>query len=301
MKATLGELRAHLAGFNLTWTLRRIGELSASLKGNSVAIAGVKTAAYSLPYLALLAVEVSSDASVEEPGHLQIAEAIRLFNGLEEPPFADGGSEWDGFEYLIRTAYAQLSAPHDLHNATARTWMLYNDVWPTVAAAKGLDPAAHLRELTGLSLRQLVMLGFAYSARAAPGWFEPYPVSALALLPADLGVGAAEQEAFLNWVGASYADIRRMGARALPDETYDKYRLSPFLVKPVVRPERRPQGASESVHLVPAPAFLARRVTDGLSRAGNRQRRWRGEQRFQDSLWPRLSGIRRHVTSRWFW
>jgi len=263
-KATLEELRAHLARFNLTWTLRRIAEVGAVALESALELPEISAPAYCLPYLALVALQVCSDDGGDDPGYSpHLVEAIRLFNGLEEP-LESTGSEWDGYDFLIRTAYAQLPAHYDLHNSTARTWLLYNDIWPTVAKAQGVAASTRLSELTGVSLPQLIMFGYAYTGRSKSGYFVPYTEQQLATLKPELGVGPVQQQRFLDWVTTSYVDARVNAAQASPGIGYDKYRLSPFLTKPVARPERPPAGAPDGLHLVPVPAFLARRVTEGL-------------------------------------
>ena len=261
---TLEQLRSHLSRFNLTWMLRCLGQLSALVEGKTgTSIEGVAVAAYCLPYLALVAIEVSSDDVVTIPSHADLAEAARIFNGMTEPRINGGSDPWI-FEYLIRMGCLQFAGTQDLHNATARTWMLYHELWPKVPKAAGFHPAKALHDLTGLSLRQLVALGYAYSVLARPGYFVPYPEDALKKLPTTLGVRPEEQQRFLDWMTGTYDEIRKLGAREVPHAAYDKYRLSPFLVKPVVRPDRPPEAGAEAVLLVPSPRYLARRVTDGV-------------------------------------
>jgi hypothetical protein len=94
----------------------------------------------------------------------------------------------------------------------------------------------------------------------------PYSDEALAPLTAELGIGADEHQRFLDWIAASYAEIRELGAMLTVPPGYEKYRLSPLLTKPVVRPDLAPDGI-QGIHLVPAPQYLIRRVSDGLYHA----------------------------------
>lgn len=260
------ELRRHLARFNLAFLLRRIGELHAEIGTRAfVSVGGAAVHPHSLPYLALVAIESSSDDVHTIPTQMDIAEAARIFNGLDEPQDLADESV---FEFLIRMGYAQFAGP-DLRNSIARTWLLYETVWPSCVKAASFDISQAIRHETGLSLRQVMALGFAYSGRSSQskqGYWVPYSDEAIGPLTATLGIGADEHRRFLNWIAASYAEIRELGAKLPVPAGYEKYRLSPFLIKPVVRPDQPPDGV-EHIHLVPAPQHLIRRVSDGLYHA----------------------------------
>jgi len=265
---TVAQLRAHLSHFNLSWTLRRIGELSAAADGHSfIEVAAVPVASHSLPYLAVVAIEVSTDDVPTVPTLADVAEAARIYNSLIEPDFTADRADTRVFEYLIRLGYSQFAGRVDLRNLIARTWILYHLLWPKTEQASTFDIVAAIGTETGLDLRQLMMFGFAYSGHSKPGYMTPYNDDALAMLPIGLRAGPQEQARFLAWVTASFAEVRQIGAASLPHEDYDKYRLSPFLVKPVVRPDNPPTPGGDSIRLVPIPRYLARRVTDGLYHA----------------------------------
>jgi hypothetical protein len=227
-------------------------------------LGGVIASHQALRYIALIAVESSSDASQVVPQPDDIRHAVRLFDGL--PDIAPTGASDGLLEYLVRMAYAQFAGRDDLHNMIARTWTLYEHIWPTVEKAKSFDVRAAIREEAGLELAQLMFFGLAYLANVTKrrdGFFRPYSDDALLNLPSHLEVGPLEHHNVLEFVAANYDDIRRT-ARSLPrPPELDQYTLSPFLFKPVLRPDIAPPGA-EGVYLVPAPRLLALRVTQGV-------------------------------------
>lgn len=266
----LSELRAYLATLNLTWFLRRIAEVSSRLdRGGSDDVSGVQVSRHSLAYLALVAIESSSDDVVLVPDFTHVAEAARLFNALRDPLVAEAASDDAALEHAIRLGYSQLSGGVDLKNLVARALLLFGEIWVRSPEASQLDVVAAINALTGLNHAQLTALGFALSGQAlSTGFVAPYDASALAKFPAALGIGASQQALFLEWVSASYAEIRQAAAQLpVPNETYEKYRLSPFLTTPLVRPDRPPTDAPKDVYLAPTPTYLARRVTDGVYHA----------------------------------
>jgi hypothetical protein len=280
---TVEELRAHLARFNLAWTLRRIGALDAALhsKGPKATFEHA-IPPHALPYVALVAVEASSDDVLAVPDEADVMAAVGIFNCLQEPSLADLSTDRGVFESLIRMGHSQLSGRGDTLHDVARTWMLFEQLWPRVTQAAHLDVNAAIRRETGLSLLQFLMFGFALSQHGTPGYMGPYTPEALAKLPCQLGAGPAEQEAFLNWASASYDEVRQLAAKDSVEPAYKRYALSPFLLKPIVRPDRLPAVGAEHVRLVPVPRYLIRRVTLGLyhalataSHQGNKQNAFR--------------------------
>jgi hypothetical protein len=227
-------------------------------------LGGVLVSQQGLRYIALAAVEASSDANQDVPQRDDIVQAARIFDSL---PDVAPTQESDGvLEYLVRMAYAQFAGRDDLHNMVARTWAIYEHIWPTVEKAKSFDVRDAIRTEAGLSLAHLMFFGLAYLSNVTKrrdGFFRPYSDEALLALPAHLAVGPTEHRNFLELVTASYEELR-LTARSLPrPPDLDQYTLSPFLLKPVLRPDAAPPGAN-GVYLVPVPSLLALRVTQGV-------------------------------------
>lgn len=272
--ATPAQLRLHLSQFNLAWLLRFFGAYNGSLGVEARGqVNGVVVSQHALAYLALASLEAASDDVVTVPGTEDLARAVQLFDGL--PEMTPEGEETDGvLEYLLRKAYAEFAGNDDLHNMIARTWCLYELLWPRVQKADAIDVAAAIRAETGLNLRQLMLFGLTYSVRSKSGFWEPYSLEGIQMLPQDLGIGDAEHQSFLRMVTATCAEIRELAEHAVRGRDFEQYVLSPFLLKPVVRPDRPPETGAEEVRLVPVPRYLALRVTQGLyhmlSSANNR-------------------------------
>lgn len=255
------DLRRHLSRFSLVWTLRRIAEVGKAIGDSSwKEIEGIPVATHCLAFLALTAIESSTDENPRIPNPGDIAEAARIYNGLGENYRNDGS---DAFEAFIRIGYAQFSTPRQQH-AIPRNWMLYRDTWYRCKKAARFDIASAIFKETGLSLQQLMVLTLAYGGRSASGYCSPYSDENLKTFPGRLGIGPEEQAKFLKRVTASYAEIRELGAKTPMRSGYEKYRLNPLLLKPVVRPDSLPEAAPSNTLLVPARSHLVRRITDGL-------------------------------------
>jgi hypothetical protein len=270
---TVSDLRSYVARFNLTWFLRRIGEITCGLeRGQLDSIGGVHVSRHSLAYVALVAIAASSDEPELVPDFSNLAEAVRIFNCLHDPLVEEAESSDAALEHLIRVGYSQLSGGADLQNLIARTSIIFGAAWARSPDASRFDVAAAIEATTGVTQAQLLVLGLAFSGRAltvgSAGYVTPYDKQVLAKFPPGLGIGSEQQARFLNWVSATYAEIRELAARVqVPNETYEKYRLSPLLLTPLVRPDRPPPTATKDVYLAPVPAYLARRVTDGIYHA----------------------------------
>lgn len=256
---TFDDLRRNLSRFNLTWTLRRVGEVSSALGSKqAMLIDGVPVTRHSLPVVAIAAIESSSDRNRTIPSVRNIAEAARIYTGLREPSRADGS---DAFALLIRMAHQQFSEPNT-YQSIARNWSLYGPTWRACKKARHLDIDLAVQTTTGLTLTQLMVLSLAYASKGNAGYWIPY--DDLSGLTASLGIGPTEHKRFLDLVSGSYDEIRELAATCPSRKGYEQYRLNPLLVKPVVRPDTPPELGAEGVHLVPVPNFLARRVCDGI-------------------------------------
>lgn len=263
--STLDELRSFLAQFNLASLLKVVGEVAGEHERGQRYLLGVEVHAHALAYVALVAIEASSDTLTDVPSRAAVAKALITFYGLREPLLDEVETRSDAaLEHAIRSGYAQLRGESDLKHILARAWLIYGAAWSRSPKATPFDIAAAIHTTAGVTLEQLMVLGYAYSGRARKGGYvEPYSADALAQLP--VAISETEQAQFLERSCATYEEIRVAAASfPVPSRDYEKYRLSPFFVKPLVRADVLPAQAPPDALLAPAPAYLARRVTEGV-------------------------------------
>lgn len=268
--STLDDLSSFLRQFTLARFLKIVGGVAGEYERGLRRLHGVEVRSYSLAYLALVAVEASSDQATSAPSRADVARALRKFYGLPEPLLTEVDARPDAaLEHAIRASYVQLSGNVNLGNVLARAWLIYGVAWARSAKSALFGIASAIADATGLTLEQLMFLGYAFSGQAHnQGYVTPYATAKLASLPGYLGIGEAEQARFLDWSTASYDQIRRAAASfPVPSRDYEKYRLSPFVSRPLVRADALPAEAPTDALLAPAPAYLARRVTEGVFHA----------------------------------
>jgi hypothetical protein len=296
--STVSQVREFLRRFQCSDTLRILGSASeqvdAAPQNIFMTIGDEAVPAHAIPYLALLAIEESSDivpptwgfcSLLVGPRGAQMARFVRelamttpdaerliqMFHNLRDPISIEADGSGDaGLECALRMASAQFVHQGPLNYLLPRTLLLYRDIWPTVAKARGVSPCDDLVRLTGLQLEQILLFGKAFFARTKGGFFRPYRADQLEDGSGQLAalltrIGQAQ---FLDWLSTDYPAIRSEASKFVPqDETYDPYRFNPLVEFPIVRPQVQPLGAttdSERIYLLPCRRLLLTRVTSGL-------------------------------------
>jgi SEC-C motif len=269
-----GDLREHLKRFPTRSTLSQLGSISFSLDhppphlAESVAgyapFKGTIVMTHSLPYLALLSIESSSDHDGRPMDDRDFEDACNIFLNLKHPAVGRlASNERGAVEYLLRNAQSFAFQAEQRHRLP-RVVMLLKEIWPTVVKAQNVRPIDDLVQITGLDLDRLLFLGWAAYSASQKGWFRPYAPESSKVAPL---FSAEAQQVFLTWASADYDTIRSNAstyAHDLPDDTFDQYRFNPLAVHPIVRPDVQPDPAAPPVYLVPSHRLLFERVHRGL-------------------------------------
>lgn len=254
------DLEKHLAQFNLTWTLRRLGELSEAIgERSAIALGNRPVPAYCIPYLALVAIEVSNDESGKATTHEDLAEAARIYMGIRDDDIAGDRV----FEFLLRLGYQQFSESDRLH-AIARAWMLYRVLWPVVPEASAIIVDDSLRAAIGVNLECFLYFSMVHVMGACKGYVLPSAGEEATISFRKRGATLGDEEKYFGAISATYADIRALAKRTHLREGLKRYRANPLQRWPLVRPDLVPDGASKPVYLAPTPWWLLRRATDGI-------------------------------------
>lgn len=296
--STVAQLRDFLRRHQCSDTLRILGsageQVDEAPDNITMTIGGEAVPAHAIPYLALLAIEESSDIMPQTWGFCgllirahgkqmvrflretgmttpEFERLIQMFHNLRDPISVEAVGNGDaGLECALRMAGSQFVHQGPMNYLVPRTLLLYRDIWPTVVKANGVTPCDDLQRLTGLELEQMLLFAKAMFARTKGGFFRPYSAQELrdGSGPLTHLLTPEAQGRFLDWVSADYAKIRANAKKFIPsNEAYDPYRFNPLLKYPVVRPEVQPLGGHlphERIHLLPCRRLLLTRVTTGL-------------------------------------
>lgn len=259
-ESTPDQLETFLAQFNLAFLLRRLGELAEAEFRNDEGPTLFSVNA--LTHLGEVAIRVGSDLNERIPDFKDIEKAVLLFHGLPEPNDRQG-EDGGALEILLRIGNSQFVQPL-LEHLLVRSWMIYERLWRTTPNARDFDIDGAVQELTGSSYPRLIPTSLAYSGNGRKGYSMPYPSGSQSNFPEQFRLTETQERRLLDWMTATYSEIRTLGAKA---PSAGKYALSPFLEKPMVRPDIVPDGADPEVRLVPLPAYVWRKVTAGLYHA----------------------------------
>jgi len=296
--STVADVREFLRRFPCCDTLRILGHASEQVDEAPaeiiMTIGAEALPPHAIPYLALLAIEESSDFVPptwgfcgmvvgpagsrmvrfrREPGMTaaEVERLIQMFHNLRDPISTEAdGSGNAGLEFAVRLSTSQFLHQGPLNYLVPRTLLLYRDIWPTVEKANALTPCDELANTVGLQLEQLLLFANAFYATGRGGFFQPYPPDRLGEAGGRLAslLTPAAQARFLEWASADYATIRSKASRHVPpNEAYDPYRFNPLMEHPIIRPQLQPLGVADGsrrVYLLPCRRLLMLRATNGL-------------------------------------
>lgn len=256
-----------LRRFQLHDALRLIGSLSHKwLSAHNQAVRecrGVPVSDSVLAYLAMRLIESSNDYRSAHLTESDVLQAVDMYWGLPEPIEAEVEPNPDSC--LIRSGNTQFDYQRPFQNLLPRVLAIYRDLWPQVYGAAPIGNS--IKSISGLSIEEILLMTFAFSGRAANGFFRLYPESVTTDERIRSTFTQEKQRSYVNWISCGYKEFRersRVGRRAMPSSTYERNRFNPLMKYPAIRPDRNPMPGQPPVYIVPVPRLLIERVTRGL-------------------------------------
>lgn len=181
-----------------------------------------------------------------------------MYHNLREPkPISEDAA----VTMLLRMGYTQAVNHPSPSQLLARSWYLYQQLWPSVEKARSVYVADMIEDLLGVSYDKALAWGFAYWGSAKKGYTSPYPEVMPEEWPVRYRFSREEAMRFYDWMSCTYEQVRQS---ARQNDEFEKFSLSPFLEKPFVKPDIVPDGASSAVRAVPIPSFVLQKVTSGI-------------------------------------
>lgn len=213
---------------------------------------------WQLAHFAKTLIEASNDFRSGQVHDEELYLACNYYNNIRESSPGDPATPEGRREVLnnmIRLSYAQFPFQMQNHRADIpRALILFEKIAAEHKAEFDMDRA--FRDLTGLSVREFIMHGFALWAIAGNGSIPPVKEQGdprgKQLLPAD------KQQRFRDLVTADYAKFRECQAGQYQKAGFEKQQFNCLHRYPLIRTQK-------SGKLVcPVPLLLLRRVTRGI-------------------------------------
>jgi len=183
-------------------------------------------------------------------------DVVRMANNIYsiQDPFL--GTNAGGIMTLVRTAYEQFPYQEQLQYLVPRHIMLYLESNPPQPS---FDLDGEFRKVTGLSVKDFMMIGFIFYAAAIPFHsFERAFIENTQVTSVRPYVTPDKIDAFLAAVGADFRDFKN---RRLEEEKtapgLGRFTFNPLLSRPVIK---LPNGSL----CVPIPRLLIYRITQGI-------------------------------------
>ena len=256
-----------LRKFQLHEALRLIGSLSyswsATQKEPVQKVRGVPVSDSLLAYLAMRLIESSNDYRSVNMTEADVLRAADMYWGLPDP--IDAEVEPNSNSCLMRFGSSQFDYQRPSHNLLPRAFAIYRDLWPQVPDAIPIREA--IESISGLGIEEILLMAFAFSGRAAKGFFRIYP-DAVTTDERIRDISTKEKQlSFVNWISCGYREFReraRAEMQAMPNSSYERNRFNPLIKYPAIRPDRNPMPGEPPVYVVPVHRLLIERVTRGL-------------------------------------
>lgn len=251
------EIRAQLGKFSTVNLLRTVGQMADEVYLGPESQAEVTLDA--LAYIARAAIEAGSDENTKVATPEDIRTSAHMYHNLREPK--PTSVEDAAVTMLLRMGYTQAVNHPSPGQLLARSWYLYQHLWPSVEKARAFHLAEALEVLLGITYDKALAWGFAYWGSAKKGFTSPYPEVMPERWPLRYQFSREEGTRFYDWMSCTYEDVKQAVSQ---NDEYEKFSLSPFLDKPFVKPDVVPDGASPGVRVVPIPSFVLQKVTSGI-------------------------------------
>jgi hypothetical protein len=220
----------------------------ATLNGQNVIVTH-----HALAELAMWAIRRHSECGDRQPSP---DDFVRLANKIYsiEDPFL--GTRAGGIMTLVRALYEQAPYQEEVRYLIPRHIILHLESKPP-RSSFDLDSA--FQRATGLTVKQFMMIGFAfYAAALAHHSFERGFVENTQVKSLKAYVGSGMVDAFLAAAGADFETFRNLRLEEERDAPgFGRYTFNPLLDRPVIK---LPNG----LVCVPVPRLLIHRITRGI-------------------------------------
>ena len=213
---------------------------------------------WQLAHFAKMLIEASNDFRSGRVNDQELYLACNYYNNIREPtpddPFTPEGRR-EILNNLIRISYTQF--PYQMINHRAdisRALILFEELAAKVTSEFNVDSA--FRALTGLSVREFIVNGFAIWAIVGAGEIppasEPKDPRLKEFLPLE------KQQRFRALVTADYATFRECQSKQFRIDGFERQQFNCLQTYPLIRTQK-------SRKLVcPVPLLLVRRITRGI-------------------------------------
>lgn len=263
MKYSANEIGTYLKRFSLHEALRLIGEISYTIRNKSswTNVRGIPISDSILAYIAMRLIENSNDYRSGKMTIDDLSKACDMYFGLPDPI----ENNLDAQACLIRLGSVQFDYDREERNLLPRTLLIYRDLWSRFAQSSKVDIESALRNISGLSLGEILIFALAFTGASKRGFFRIYEDRQRTTPRLRTLFAREKQIAFVNWIACGYSEFREKAKLPnIPSRFHEKFRFNPMAKKPLIIPDRNPKPGLPQVYIVPIHRLLFERVTRGL-------------------------------------
>jgi hypothetical protein len=215
-------------------------------------VGGTVVTPWALAFIAKTSLLRSTDNRQQELSDQEFARLLSMQDSLEDAFVQKADADPEGF--LIRTAWQQFPLQEAKNRMIPRTLMLLKDANEALGRTP-IDVEAAWMEMTGLTLEEFLITGFAYSAGVTSYNRVTRHIGGSGVFKDKVSI--QQCEAFLRLASATYGQFRELSAAyRIPDPLYAKTEFNVLTQRPLI--------AREDELISPVPNLLPHRATDGM-------------------------------------
>jgi len=249
------ELLARINRFRVSDVLDRCNAMANwvdSVPLGEARVGGTVVTPWALAFIAKTSLLRSTDNRQQDLSDQEFARLLSMQASLEDAFVQKADADLEGF--MIRTAWEQFPLQEAKNRMIPRTLMLLKDANDALGRTP-VDVEAAWMEMTGLTLEEFLITGFAYLAGVMSSNRVARHFAGSGIFKEKVSI--EQCEAFLRLASATYEQFRELSSvYRIPDPLYAKTEFNVLTQRPLI--------ARGDELIAPVPKLLLHRITDGV-------------------------------------
>lgn len=219
-------------------------------------------AEWQLAFLAKALILNSNDHRREPFGDKGLANCVNLYNSLHDKLMDVAEADENSAklkaldEFLIRLANQQFPFQLNVRHLVPRALYLFDEI-PNELKSKKLDIRKDIQRIYGMSVKELIVIGFAIWAKSTNGYFNPEGIINAETEELRKHLPRQKVEKLVSLLTADYYKLRDKFKEDEGEPGYEQYAFNSLRTYPIVQTQI-------AGLVIPVPRFILERITNGV-------------------------------------
>lgn len=254
-------IAAYCQKINLSDALQKLGALSKKLVDHRkpfIEVNGVKIPQSFIAYVAMVLIANASDDNAYRLSEEDVASLSSMWQNLPVPC----SSEQEVEGTFIRLTLSEFYVQRSWRALLPRALVIYDKLWSRTPGASVLDISDAIQTEADLPIKELIMFGAFYADQVNGGAItEVYQEPSSD--PDRTTAFISKQVKFFRWSECTYKEFKAEIGSTKSD-TDERFKFNPLITRPLIIPERPPNGLTSASRLVPSTPCLSLAVPEQI-------------------------------------